>query len=179
MATLPHVVTVQNSLWRLMLTTALGCALLATVLSAFSFIGLQALGAVVTKSTSFEAAPTLWDIVRGTVLLCALTVVWSGPFGLLVGAAAGLVMHRRLGKIRTQRRLFSEAVIFGFFAAIANVLYEALVRWIPPRYVKYYYPPAQLIAMLVACIAISLLAATLLRKRLLSPSSLSTPTISN
>jgi len=157
-----------RNVWRLVLTTAIVGGILATVLSAFSFVALQALGALVTHTQGFESAPALLDVIKGTVLFCALTVVWSGPYGVLVGAAGGLVLHFRSGKVQNRRRLFIEASIFGVLAAVANPFYEALVNWIPPRRLMHYYFIPQWVGSFVGCVAISLLCVTLMRKRLLA-----------
>lgn len=127
---------------------ALG-AVLATVLSAFSFVGLAALDAVTQRRAEFEAVPTLWDLSKATLLMCAITVVWFGPFGSIAGAAAAVVLHLRRRSIRSFKRLLTESAVFGLLAACVLPVYDAAIYSHKLRYQSL----APLILIVPLCIA--------------------------
>lgn len=155
-----------HGFWLFLLQAATLGAVLATVFSALSFTASAALAAVATRQSEFEPAPTLWDIAKGTGLLCVITVVWYGPFGLLAGAIGAVVLHRRRPRIHSLKRLLIEAAAFGLLAAISVPFYDAVCSR-SLRYIGYGYSGAQLIAIIPFCVASSVIGSVSFRSRVI------------
>jgi|SRR5579864_1613796 hypothetical protein len=98
-------------------------ATFATLFSAFAIELLTLLGPI--GPTSY---PSLWDIARAMLLLCAITVVSCGSFGFLAGIAGGTILYFRRGRIRSVKRLLLESSIAGLALGSAFPLFDAAVN---------------------------------------------------
>ena len=101
-------------------------ALLATVFSALIIAILSAANPPQGGTTS----PTLWEIGRTALLLCPITVVSCGSFGLLAGIAGSAVFQVRKRRIRTTKRLLVESSVAGFLLGFAFPFFDRLLN--PP-----------------------------------------------
>jgi hypothetical protein len=153
----------RSALWPTILQVAILSALLATVLSSLSFVGLGALDAMVTKQAAFESVPTLWDVVKAAFLLCALTAVWYGPLGFLAGGVGGAILHFRRKRIHTLKRLVLEASALGVAVAVVLPFYAlAMSRWLNTWHSTWF----GLVVVLPLCVVSSVICALVFRRRL-------------
>jgi hypothetical protein len=61
--------------------------------------------------------PNPWEVAKTTVLLCPITAVSCGFFGLLAGLVGATLMSFRRGRVRSSRRYLMETAILGFLLA--------------------------------------------------------------
>jgi len=108
----------------LIMKAAVFNGLLVTVVSAGEFALLIGAGTVYSPYRGGGAAsviwslaalvPDPWEVAKTTVLLCPITAVLCGSFGLLAGFAGGTLLCLRRPHIRSTKRFLVEAAILGF-----------------------------------------------------------------
>ena len=113
---------------RLLLSLKMGitAAFLATLVSSFVVAVLNSLGPF-QRTTDF---PGLWNVIKSTLLLCAITVVSCGPYGLVAGITGGAILSRRKHPIRSIRRLVIESGALGLLFGILFPFFDLLMN--PP-----------------------------------------------
>ena len=73
--------------------------------------------------------PNPWELAKATVLLCPITAVWYGAYGLLVGAVGSALMYWRRRHIGSTRRLLLESAVAGFLLAGLFPLLDSWFDW--------------------------------------------------
>lgn len=84
-------------------------AVLATVVSALLIVVLSA----ATPPERDTTSPSVFEMAKTAILLCPITAVSCGPFGLLSGLLGSALLSLRKRRIRSIRRLLIEAGIIG------------------------------------------------------------------
>ncbi len=68
------------------------------------------------------------DAAETVLLLCPVTAVSCGPFGLLAGAAGGTAIYLRKRRIHSSKRLLAESAIAGFLMGCLFPFFDAAVN---------------------------------------------------
>jgi hypothetical protein len=97
-------------------------ALLATFASALMI-------AVFTPLTG-GTVPNAWSIAKTTLLLCPITAVSCGSYGLLAGIAGGAFLNLRRRRVQSTKRLLIESAIAGFLLGFFFPLFDRAMN--PP-----------------------------------------------
>lgn len=113
---------------RLVLCLKMGimAASLATLVSSFIVAVLNSLGPF-QRSTDF---PGLRNVIESAILLCAITVVSCGLYGMVAGITGGAILSRRKHPIRSIRRLVIESGSLGLLLGILFPFFDLLMN--PP-----------------------------------------------
>ncbi len=109
--------------FRLILRVGVLAAVLASVICAFMFALLNAMGPTVDS-----LAPSVWDIVKTTWLLLPITLVSCGSFGFLAGIAGAAFLVWRKPRIRSTRRLMIESAIAGLALGLGFPFFDGLLN---------------------------------------------------
>jgi len=73
--------------------------------------------------------PNLWELGKTAILLCPITAVSYGSFGLLAGGLGGALVFRRRRRIHSLRRLLAEAGAMGLLLAVFFPLLHVTMTW--------------------------------------------------
>jgi membrane associated rhomboid family serine protease len=114
-------------------------ALLVTVVSALTIALLSGVGTedvVVIRGVGVkQQAPSIrsWlpnplEVGKAAALLCPITAVSCGSFGLLAGLAGGALIYRRRRRIRSTKRLLFESAIVGFILGCLFPVFDVLMN---------------------------------------------------
>lgn len=98
-------------------------AVLATVVSALLIVVLSA----ATPPERDTTSPSVFEMAKTAILLCPITAVSCGPFGLLSGLLGSALLSLRKRRIRSIRRLLIEAGIVGFVLGFFFPFFDRLV----------------------------------------------------
>jgi hypothetical protein len=104
------------------------------------------------------------DAAETVLLLCPITVVSCGPFGLLAGVAGGSVIYLRRKRIHSTKRLLAESAIAGFLMSCLFPFFDAAMN---SFFLKSFQPlviPGQIILYPVLGIPSALICALVFRR---------------
>ena len=112
-----------------MLKVGMFTGLLATLVSALAVAIVSGAGTDASylwgwAAVSSRLTPSLWDLVKATVLLLPITGVSCGPFGVMAGMVGAWVMRRRRASTRSRRQYFSRAAWLGLFLGFVFPFYD-------------------------------------------------------
>jgi hypothetical protein len=108
---------------RVILKIALWVAILVSVISALLFTVINAV-----PPLPRTLLPTVWDLVKTTVLLLPITAVSCGSFGALAGIVGGTFLVLRRRRIHSTRRLMIESGIAGFILGLGYPFFDRLLN---------------------------------------------------
>jgi hypothetical protein len=154
----------RERLWPFLLKAGALGVLFATIFPAFFYVGMGALSSLFDRF-NYKAHPGLWDILKSTVLLCPITIVWYGPFGFVAGSIWAALANWRGYKIRSVKRVLASCCLYGLFASFIFPFYDAFAQFQPLHDIRYSLP--QLPVVVFFCILSSLIGAFVFRKRFL------------
>jgi len=97
---------------------------LATAISALLIAILSAVNPLYRETTS----PSVLEILESAALLCPITAVSAGSFGLLAGISGGAVLRLRKQRIRSTKRLLLEASIIGCLLSFLFPFFDRLLN---------------------------------------------------
>jgi len=104
------------------------------------------------------------DAAETVLLLCPVTAVSCGPFGLLAGAAGGTAIYLRKRHIHSNKRLLAESAIAGLLMGCLFPFFDAAVNSV---FLKSFQPlviPGQIILYPVLGIPCALICALVVRR---------------
>jgi len=143
-------------------TTFLNAAL-ATVFSASAIAFFSGTGLEETRETAGGwprpwAIPNLPELTRAVILLCPITAVAYGSYGLASGFGVGVLLWTRRRTVRSAWQLLGDVTIVGFLWGVSFMLFDGFMN-------PYSSPASHLLAMTagVPCAPICALA---FRKRI-------------
>jgi hypothetical protein len=141
-------------------------ALVATVASALLLTILNALPT--WPRPDLTIGPSALDIVKTTVLLCAITVVSCGSFGFMAGVAGSAWLCFRRKHILSTKRLLVEAAVAGFLLGMLYPVFDSAMN--SPHFQKpgVFMNPIQIFFSVVLCTAWALICALVFRKRFIA-----------
>jgi hypothetical protein len=122
MDTIPTKSRSRTSLFVLKVGTL--AAVLATLASALEIAVLSALG----PFQSTTSAPNVWDVTRSTLLLCPITAVSCGSYGLLAGIVGSAILSWRRQRIHSTRRFLIESALAGFVFGFFFPLFDRMMN---------------------------------------------------
>jgi hypothetical protein len=141
--------------------SALG-ALLATATPALVITLLSALPT--GPRPDLSTRPSVVDLVRTVVFLCAITAFPCGAFGFLAGAAGSTWLRFRKQRIRSLKRLLVEAAVAGFLLGALFPFFDSAVNSPPFQKIGVLLTPLQLLLCLVLGIVCALTCTLVFRK---------------
>ena|SRR3984893_19302439 len=114
------------------------------------------------------------DAAETVLLLCPITAVSCGPFGLLAGIAGGTAIYLRRRRIRSSKRLLVESAIAGFLMSCLFPFFDAGVNSL---FLKSFQPlviPGQIILYPILGILCALTCALVFRRYFIRQDHIST-----
>jgi membrane associated rhomboid family serine protease len=108
-------------------------ALLVTAISAFMIALVSGAGTEYELGNSpvqiRSLLPNPWELGKTAVLLCPITAVSYGSFGLLAGSLGCSLVFWRRRRICYVRRLLAEAAVVGLLLAVFFPLLDVTMNW--------------------------------------------------
>ncbi len=108
---------------RLILTSGLLAATLATIASAVAIVILSAIIPMVGTTS-----PNIGEVARAILLLMRITAVSCGSYGFLSGLAGSALLSLRAPNIHSRKRFLIESAIAGFLLGLAVPLFDRLMN---------------------------------------------------
>lgn len=117
----------------LFLNAGLLNALLVTAMSAFMIALASGAGTEYelgnSQVSSRSLLPDPWELSKTAVLLCPITAVSYGSFGLLAGSLGCALVFWRRRRIHSLRRLLAEAAVVGLLLGVFFPLLHVTMNW--------------------------------------------------